>query len=57
MKRYKLKESVKEKLIIMGLIAIGILSLTITTKLGEDAYNDCMSKHNDNNFCHRLMES
>lgn len=52
----KLKESVKEKLIIMGLLVIMILSLNIIVKIDSDAYNDCMSKHNDKNFCYKLVE-
>lgn len=53
----KLKKEVKEKLIIIGMVAIMLLSLNIVAKTGENAYNDCMSKNNDVNFCHKLIES
>lgn len=52
----KLKKEVKETLIFIGVIATLMLLLAIPTKMGNDAYNDCMSKHNDKNFCHKLME-
>ena len=53
----KLKKEVKEKLIITGMVVLMLLSLNIVTKTGEKAYNDCMSKNNDANFCHKLIES
>lgn len=52
----KLKESVKEKLIIIGLIILSILLLIIIGKYDKETYEDCMSKHNDKNFCHKLVE-
>lgn len=53
----KLKKQVKEKLIITGMVVLMLLSLNVIAKTGEKAYNDCMNKNNDANFCHRLIES
>lgn len=52
----RLKKEIKEKLIYVGLIIGIILSLTIIAFTGEKAYEECMNKHNDVNFCHKLVE-
>lgn len=56
MERLVLKKEVKETLIIMLLLIISILLMIWIGKSNEKAYEDCMSKHNDKNFCHKLIE-
>lgn len=55
-RKLKLKKEVKEVLIF---VIFGVVFLSFTIWLIKDnqkAYDECMSKHNDKNFCHRLIE-
>jgi len=53
----KLKKEVKEGLVCIGLLFIGIILLLIVSKNSEKAYNECLiENNNDVNLCYKLVE-
>lgn len=52
----KLKKEVKEVILFIIFGVVFLFAVYMIGKTGMDAYNDCMSKYNDSNYCHKLME-